>query len=323
MNLSVILCTHNPRHDYLRRAFEALNGQNLPKDQWELILIDNASARPLADWCDLSWHPNARLTSEVELGLTAARLRGICEAKGNLLVFVDDDNILQPDYLLTCVRYSESLPWLGCFGAGIIEPIYEDYPTSDLLPYVDMLALRNIEGNYWSNVPDDPWIPWGAGLAVRADVAQAHHNRLTQSKTRHKLGREGSSLNSCEDDDFSWTACDMGYGKGITSELRIAHLISKNRIQIDYLLALAEGHSYSRAMLRWINSGTIPHPEATSKLTDIWSSVTSASVSRFLMHASRMWSQRRTPTTDSLFRRAKNEGVHRACHDILLAQAES
>ncbi len=323
MRLSVIICTHNPRYDYLRRTLDALKGQNLPNDQWELLLIDNASAEPLAGRFDLSWHPNARLTSEAELGLTAARLRGICEARGDLLVFVDDDNILEPDYFSTCVRYSDSLPWLGCFGAGIIEPVYEEYPATDLLPYVEMLALRNIEGNYWSNVPDDPWIPWGAGLVVRANVAQAHHHRLTQSETRRILGRKGSSLNSCEDDDFSWTACGMGYGKGITSELRIAHLISTNRIQIDYLLALAEGHSYSRAMLRWVNSGTIPHPEATSKLTDIWRSVTSGSVSHFLMHASRMWSQRRTPTTDSLIRMAKNSGVNRACRDILLAQAQS
>src|SRR5438045_2554303 len=88
-DISVVICTHNPRPDYLRRVLEALRNQTLPKKQWELLLIDNASSEPVAGNWDLKWHPNARHIGEYELGLTPARLRGIKESCGELLVFVD------------------------------------------------------------------------------------------------------------------------------------------------------------------------------------------------------------------------------------------
>ena len=48
MNLSVVICTHNQRKDYLQRTLEALKAQTLPPAQWELLLIDNASDEKLS-----------------------------------------------------------------------------------------------------------------------------------------------------------------------------------------------------------------------------------------------------------------------------------
>src|SRR4051812_93219 len=97
--ISVVLCTHNPRPDFLARTLGSLRAQNLALSQWELVIVDNHSANPLSSLVDLSWHPNGRIIREDELGLTPARLRGIAETHGEILVFVDDDNVLQSDYL--------------------------------------------------------------------------------------------------------------------------------------------------------------------------------------------------------------------------------
>ena len=86
-NLSVIICTHNSRHDYLRRALDALGRQTLPLNQWELLLVDNTSRENLAERFDLFWHPNAHHVREENLGLTCARLRGIAESSADLLEF--------------------------------------------------------------------------------------------------------------------------------------------------------------------------------------------------------------------------------------------
>ena len=48
MLLSVLICTHNPRRDYLDQVLAALRAQTLPVAEWELIVVDNASARPVA-----------------------------------------------------------------------------------------------------------------------------------------------------------------------------------------------------------------------------------------------------------------------------------
>ena len=57
-NLSVIICTHNPRFEYFDRVLNALKGQTLPLEQWELVIIDNASVEPLCERVDLNWHPH-------------------------------------------------------------------------------------------------------------------------------------------------------------------------------------------------------------------------------------------------------------------------
>src|SRR5580692_10629321 len=111
--VSVIICSHNPREDYLRRVLDALKAQTLPAKDWELLLVDNASKEPLAGRFDLSWHPNARHVREEKTGLTHARLHGIAEAKGNLLVFVDDDNVLRADYLEASLKIAADYPKLG------------------------------------------------------------------------------------------------------------------------------------------------------------------------------------------------------------------
>jgi glycosyltransferase involved in cell wall biosynthesis len=73
--ISVVICTHNPRLDYLDRVLAALKSQTLPLPEWELLLIDHAPRDPLANLRNLSWQPNARCVVEEKLGLTSARLR--------------------------------------------------------------------------------------------------------------------------------------------------------------------------------------------------------------------------------------------------------
>src|SRR5262249_1907597 len=111
--LSVIICTHNPRRDYFSRCLEGLRAERFPHSQWELVVVDNASDELLEGRVDLSWHPAARVVREETQGLTSARLRGIRESRGDFLIFVDDDNVLDPDFLEMAVRIARERPFLG------------------------------------------------------------------------------------------------------------------------------------------------------------------------------------------------------------------
>src|SRR5262245_39522493 len=104
MKLSVIVPTHNPRLDYLERVLAGLRGQTLPMDQWELVVIDNRSERPLAASVDLGWHRSGRHLREERLGLTPTRLAGFANTSAEVIVMVDDDNVLAPDYLEKCLE---------------------------------------------------------------------------------------------------------------------------------------------------------------------------------------------------------------------------
>ena len=247
--LSVVICTHNPRSDYLRRCVDALRGQTLPYDRWELLVVDNRSDEPVADRIDLSWHPAARIVREETLGLTPARLRGIRETTGELLVFVDDDNVLDTDFLETALRTAEERPFLGSW-SGQCRPGFEEPPPEWTRRYWGNLVIREFDKDVWSNLPRLPdTMPCGAGLCVRRDVA-LHYLHLHESgKRSFQFDRTGGSLLSGGDNDLAACACDIGLGVGLIASLKLTHLIPPERLTVDYLARLAEGIHYSSTLL--------------------------------------------------------------------------
>ena len=97
--VSVVLCTWNPRREILSRVLESLARQTLAAAEWELVVVDNASYPPVEVALPAGCEIQCRKVVEPVVGLAAARIRGIREARGELLVFVDDDNVLDADYL--------------------------------------------------------------------------------------------------------------------------------------------------------------------------------------------------------------------------------
>jgi glycosyltransferase involved in cell wall biosynthesis len=250
VKISVIICTHNPREDYLRQTLEALKRQSLPCDQWELVLIDNSSERPLVGQWDLSWHPHARIVREEKVGLTFARLRGIAESQAEILVFVDDDNLLDPDYLQTVIREFQGNARLGCLGAGNITPEFETSPSRELVPFCEMLAIRDTDIPMFSSLAVfTKALPYGAGLAIKRQPALDYVQSCRNSARRSALGRVGEQLLSGEDIDLALHACRIGMVAGVIPELRLVHLIPNERLKPDYLVHLARGHAISHALL--------------------------------------------------------------------------
>jgi hypothetical protein len=247
--VSVILCTHNPRPRYLRRCLDALHLQTLPREQWELVIVDNLSDMPVADLADCSWHPEARVVREKTLGLTPARLRGIREARGDLLVFVDDDNVLDADYLEAALRIAERKAFLGAW-SGQCRPEFEAAPPVWSRRYFGNLVLREFDKDVWSNLPRlTETMPCGAGLCLRRNVAE-HYLKLYESGARSiQLDRVGNSLLSGGDNDLAACACDVGLGVGLITALRLTHLMPPERLTVDYHVRLAEGIHFSSMLL--------------------------------------------------------------------------
>ena len=210
-----------------------------------MLLIDNASKVPLASQWDLSWHPHARHILEDKLGLTPARLRGIRESKGELLVFVDDDNVLDADYLQVALKIASDRPYLGVFG-GSISPEFETEPTS----WIRSFWTWEIKKDMWSNFIE-PTIPQpcGAGMCVGRSLASAYVDIIQNDEVRFNLDRKGASLISGGDTDLIMTACKSGIGIGRFKDLKLTHLIPSARLEEAYLLRLVEATSYSGVLL--------------------------------------------------------------------------
>jgi glycosyltransferase involved in cell wall biosynthesis len=249
-DISVIICTYNPRRDYLERVLAALKAQTLPQDRWELLLIDNGSKASLAEQYGLSWHASARHVREEELGLTPARLRGIRESAGELIIFVDDDNVLESAYIEKAWLIHANFPQLGAFGAGKITAEFETTPDREFAPYLKMLTIRDEKQAAWSNFANyNSSSPWGAGLCLLRSVGIAYAQAVASDVLRRSLDRRGQSLLSCGDLDLSLFACKLGLGTGVFPELTMLHLIPSRRLERKYLVELAGGNVTSHEIL--------------------------------------------------------------------------
>lgn len=258
--VSVIICSHNPREDYLQRVLDALKAQTLPVSDWELLLVDNASATPLSGRFKLSWHPNARQFSEEKIGLTYARIRGIAESKAELLVFVDDDNVLRRDYLQTCLKLSAEYPFLGAWGGSCI-PEYEIAPPEDLRPWLWGLLTEKVAEPLWARLPiGGIALPPGAGMAVRRKVAEYYREQVLRDPMRQALDRSGGNMGAGGDSDMALSGRSVGFGAGRFPELELTHLIPAARLKLDYFEQLFEGFGYGGVVLQAIHDHDRRYP---------------------------------------------------------------
>jgi len=258
VKVSVIVCTHNPQPDSLNQVIEALKAQTLPTPSWELLVVDNASSTPLAPVLNLAWHPHQRVVREEKLGVTHARLRGIAETSGDVLVFVDDDNVLRADYLEQALAVAEKHPRIGSWG-GAIHPQFEQPPPEWTRRYWEMLAIKEVRQDHIGTSPI------GAGLCIRRPVALHYYQQVIDYPLRLALGRAGSSLVSAEDMDLARCAKALDLEMGVFAALQLKHLIPASRLNEEYLLRLIEAMEFSNLFFAWLNSPNKTLPNITLK----------------------------------------------------------
>jgi len=247
--ITVILCTHAPQKRNFTRCLESLKAQTLPKADWQFLVVDNASPDPVARNFDFSWHPNSRVLEEKNLGLINARCTGIKSATADLLLFVDDDNVLAPSYLETGLTIARQYPFLGAWGPKV-ELEFEKQPPVWAAPYLHPFGLGQGRSLKWTNIPFND-VPMGAGLWVRAVVAEGFRGTCETSSLRQFLGRKGSGFSAGEDEDLVMHSVKCGLGWGMFPQLTLTHLITANRVEESYLLKLYEGVCYSGTILRY------------------------------------------------------------------------
>jgi glycosyltransferase involved in cell wall biosynthesis len=246
--VSVVIPAHNPNRGRLRETLMGLRRQTLPMERWETLLVDNASSEfPDAGELSRSAPGNLRVIREANLGLTSARMAGFRSAAGTLIVLVDDDNVLAPDYLAQVVAIFGREPHLGAAG-GKSRPVFETPPAPWMSEFFPLLAIRDLgeseiiattltpAGSAVRQYPD--CAPIGAGMALRSDAAIAWAARVEHDPQRRRLDRTGSELVSGGDNDIILTLLEQGLAVGYFPSLRLDHLIPASRLDPGYLARL-------------------------------------------------------------------------------------
>lgn len=258
IKISVIICTHN-RAMYLRKAIQSLTVQTLPKEQYEVIVVDNASedqtrqvCMELGAWgteknnnisCPICQAlPSLYYLFEPILGLSQARNTGWQSAKGEYIVYLDDDAIADSKWLQKIIEAFESIdPQPGAIG-GKVEPIWEglrpEWLSDDFLGQLTLLD--------WGPIPivldEEKWLV-GTNIAVPRKVLEE------VGGFKVALGRKGNNLLSMEEILLVKEISGKGYKCFYDPRVVVRHHVLPSRLNKKWFIERAYWNGASSALI--------------------------------------------------------------------------
>jgi glycosyltransferase involved in cell wall biosynthesis len=265
VELTVAICAHNAA-GRLPAALEAL-GRMKGTTSWECLVVDNASSDDtprVAEDIGRRLALPLRVVSEPVAGHTRARKRAAVEARGELLSFVDDDNLVSPDWAESCVAFFAAHPSAGVIG-GKIEPVFEEpdsIPEDFQEHYAQALAIRDMgEAEVKLALPaDDP--PCGAGMTGRTAVFR----QILLEVGCHLAGRRGGALTSGDDTEIGLLAQKLGWETWYSPTLKMGHVLPARRLTREYLDRIIAAGAFSTPWLDFLRNKEPKRSRASNAL---------------------------------------------------------
>ncbi|MBI4611251.1 MAG: methyltransferase domain-containing protein [Candidatus Rokubacteria bacterium] len=209
---SVIIPVWN-RAEYTQACLEAL-ARTATFELAEVIVVDNGStdetSRLLADWAD-----RVRvITNRENLGFARASNQGARAARGELLVFLNNDTVPQPGWLEALVKEAQD-PTIGIVGARLLYPGRETVQHAGIV-----LGPDGIPDHIWRGVPaDDPRVSESRDL----DMVTGACLLIRKSLFERLGGLDEGYRNGCEDVDLCLAARRQGYRVRYCADAMVEH----------------------------------------------------------------------------------------------------
>jgi glycosyltransferase involved in cell wall biosynthesis len=230
MRVSVAICTWN-RSALLDRALAGLEELAIPPGvEWEVLVVNNDCSDATDD---VVAHYAGRLPLhrlfEPKRGLSHARNAAVLAARSDLILWMDDDVLVDPVWLGEYVAAARQWPDSAFFG-GTVVPWFETPPPAwvtanwPLLSHV--FAAREFTGS--GAEVDSQFMPYGANYAVRTDVQRRY-------LYDPNLGRIGETLRSCEEIVAIQQMLADGHRGRIIPTASVRHFIPDRRVTLEYI----------------------------------------------------------------------------------------
>lgn len=248
--LTVGICTYNGA-ERIGWVLEALGQQSRRANDWDVVVVDNASTDDTAAVVDnamqLHLPGRGRRVLESQPGVMFARRRATLEARGELIAYLDDDNIPAPDYVENAIAVMRHYPETGIAGGKVLAQwLGAPTPLGEAAASF-ALAIRD-RGDVAFAYPEITGGPDTAGMVARTALLRAI---FSDAELAHKItGRKGKSLVSGEDTAIVIRAHQLGYDCRYEPQLVIYHRLPASRSSLDYLLRLYEGIGRGQASMR-------------------------------------------------------------------------
>lgn len=251
--ISVIIPTYN-RADLLAVALESILQQSLSANNYEIIVVDNNSTDNTQKVVsEINQKNGNRIISvfEENPGLVNGRHRGAKEAKGDILVFGDDDIIVSPGWL-TAINQAFNDPKVALVGGKVIpdyeiEPpewINEFWSKTELGSWIFYLSLIDL-GDEVGEIPAN--YVFGCNFSIRKSVLYEcggfHPDSFPPQLIKYRGdGEYGLALEIMK----------RGYKTIYHPQARVKHQVTKERMTANYFCrrSFYEGISNSYTEIR-------------------------------------------------------------------------
>jgi len=246
--VTVVICSYNGSGT-LPVVLAHLAAQQIPPGlPWEVLVIDNGSTDETAAVARKRWSSAApsplRVIVEPQLGLNQARLRGLREARYELVSFIDDDNGPAPDWIRTVADIMGRHPEVGACG-GAIEAVCETVPP----PWFNTVQHYYAVGEQAQRAGDVTWSRgylWGAGLTVRKSAWEA---LVSHGFRFHLSDRAGYEMSSGGDAELCLALRLAGWKLWYEPAMTMKHFIPASRLSWPYLERVARGFGGAAVVL--------------------------------------------------------------------------
>ncbi|HEY9603926.1 MAG TPA: hormogonium polysaccharide biosynthesis glycosyltransferase HpsE [Allocoleopsis sp.] len=253
MHITVAIPTYNGE-SRLPRVLERLQAQtNTQHIAWEILIVDNNSrdntAKVIQEY-QANWsnpYP-LRYCFESEQGAAFARQQAVREAKGELIGFLDDDNLPAPDWVEQAYLFAQTHPKAGAF-SGQIHGDFEVTPPENFARIQAFLAIREHGPTPHRFEPENLRLPPAASLVVRQQA-------WCESVPPRPIltGKLPGVMVQGDDYEPLLHMHKAGWEIWYDPELHTYHQIPHWRLERAYLLSISRGCGLATCQLRLINA---------------------------------------------------------------------
>jgi glycosyltransferase involved in cell wall biosynthesis len=245
--LTAVTCTHNPPlpqlMNVLARVAESIAASGGTAVQY--LVVDNGSSpRLLAHPCIREFaasHSYMNIVEESRIGISFARRKAATTVRSEYVAFFDDDNLPDTDYLAATSALLAAHPRVAAWGPGTVAVVFSPPSHAWGARQRDLFQERHVCGVVTTTDPSNfERIPYGTGLVVRADVLRDYAERVLSGEYS-MTGRAGRRLSSGEDLQLVYHALKLGFSLGLSSRLRLTHVIDGVKTRPWHILRLAYG----------------------------------------------------------------------------------
>jgi glycosyltransferase involved in cell wall biosynthesis len=234
-DVSVVVCTYN-RSELLPGVLESLCRQVTDSEvTYEIVVVDNASTdntQEVLERLTADAPIPVRVVLETSQGVAFARNRGIAEARGEWIYFIDDDELASHDCVMTMLGFARARN-VRVVGGAVDVQLPDSCPADQRAVYRLLLSHTRVDDRPFRLHPK---------RAVGAGNLMLHRSVFDEIGCFDENLTEAS-----EDSNLFHRIFDAGIEAWFTPDSKVYHLVCDYRISPAYARWVAQRHGWNLA----------------------------------------------------------------------------